>query len=223
MTDWGALHGGYATALAGLDMAMPNGGSYWGLEGSNLSQSISNGSMPESRLDDMVTRILAAWYLVGQDKGYPPPGIGMPVDLSAPHTAIDGRKLSSRQLLYQGALEGHVLVKNTDNALPLQKPKMLSVFGYSAKSPDWNNLDNWSGGGEPYTGGGSPPDILAYAFNGTMYSGGGSGATSQSLVSSPMNELNNRCWQDNTEMFWDFTKNDPVIAASSDACLVFIK
>jgi beta-glucosidase len=53
MTDWGALHGGYATIMAGLDMAMPNAIGYWG---SNLTDAINNGSLPESRVDDMATR-----------------------------------------------------------------------------------------------------------------------------------------------------------------------
>jgi beta-glucosidase len=161
--------------------------------------------------------------MAGQNSGFPAPGIGMPANLAAPHKAVDGRVPSSRAKLVQGALEGHVLVKNTNGALPLKAPKMVSVFGYSAKSPDWNNIDNWSGGDEPYVGGLDSVDLSAIAFNGTMYSGGGSGATSQSLVSSPMNALTNQCWDDDTEMFWDFTKNNPTIPASSDACIVMIK
>lgn len=53
VSDWYALHGGYSTAEAGLDMAMPNGGIYWG---SNLTTSVQNGSLPEARLTDMATR-----------------------------------------------------------------------------------------------------------------------------------------------------------------------
>jgi len=53
VSDWGAQHAGVATALAGLDMAMPNGDAFWG---SNLVDAVINGSVPEFRLDDMVTR-----------------------------------------------------------------------------------------------------------------------------------------------------------------------
>lgn len=58
MTDWLGHYGGVASALAGLDMCMPGDGavplfgdSWWGPE---LSRSILNGSVPVSRLNDMV-------------------------------------------------------------------------------------------------------------------------------------------------------------------------
>lgn len=53
VSDWGAQHTGNAGALAGLDMAMPDGGSFWG---NQLVESVKNGSVPESRISDMVTR-----------------------------------------------------------------------------------------------------------------------------------------------------------------------
>lgn len=53
VSDWGAQHAGVATAEAGMDMAMPNGGDFWG---SHLEDAIKNGTVPESRLDDMVLR-----------------------------------------------------------------------------------------------------------------------------------------------------------------------
>lgn len=53
VTDWGAHHAGVATALAGLDMVMPDGADFWA---GNLTTAVNNGSVPESRLDDMATR-----------------------------------------------------------------------------------------------------------------------------------------------------------------------
>lgn len=41
---------------------------YWGPQ---LASAINNGQVQRSRLDDMVKRILASWYMLGQDKGYP--------------------------------------------------------------------------------------------------------------------------------------------------------
>ena len=71
MSDWLAQRAGVSTALAGLDMTMPgdglgwaNGESLWGPE---LSKAVLNGSVPLDRLNDMVTRIVAAWYQLGQD------------------------------------------------------------------------------------------------------------------------------------------------------------
>jgi beta-glucosidase len=52
VSDWGAQHAGYASAEAGLDMAMPSS-TLWG---NNLTAAINNGSVPESILDNMVTR-----------------------------------------------------------------------------------------------------------------------------------------------------------------------
>ena len=69
MSDWSAQHSGVSSALAGLDMTMPgddtfnSGLSYWG---SNLTVAVLNGSVPQFRLDDMATRIVAAWYYVGR-------------------------------------------------------------------------------------------------------------------------------------------------------------
>lgn len=70
MSDWGAHHSGVSDALAGLDMSMPgdigfdSGTSYWG---ANLTIAILNGTIPQYRLDDMATRIMAAYYYVGRD------------------------------------------------------------------------------------------------------------------------------------------------------------
>jgi len=38
----------------------------------NLTQSVLNGSVPEWRLDDMATRIMAAYFYLGQDQDFPP-------------------------------------------------------------------------------------------------------------------------------------------------------
>lgn len=53
VSDWGAQHAGVATTLAGMDMAMPGGGDFWG---DQLLTSVENGTVPESRIDDMATR-----------------------------------------------------------------------------------------------------------------------------------------------------------------------
>ncbi|KFY33499.1 hypothetical protein V494_07560 [Pseudogymnoascus sp. VKM F-4513 (FW-928)] len=70
-SDWLAQRAGVASTLAGLDMSMPGDGLVWAngqsLWGSELTKSVLNGSVPVSRLNDMVTRIVAAWYQLGQD------------------------------------------------------------------------------------------------------------------------------------------------------------
>lgn len=52
VSDWDAQPSGVGSALAGLDVAMP-ASSFWG---ANLTLAISNGTVNETRLDDMVTR-----------------------------------------------------------------------------------------------------------------------------------------------------------------------
>jgi hypothetical protein len=70
-SDWLAQRSGVASALAGLDVSMPGDGLLWmngeSLWGPQLSIAVLNGSLPVQRLDDMVTRVVAAWYQMGQD------------------------------------------------------------------------------------------------------------------------------------------------------------
>lgn len=174
---------------------------------------------------------------MGQDKDFPPPGFGMPSDVSKPHAVVDGRNSSDKPTLLDGAVEGHVLVKNVRNALPLRQLRMLSIFGYSAKAPDTNNyapgqMPSWIWGGQSMRhedlvkgfGNTWGPDYVPVpvAINGTMFSGGGSGATSQSLVSAPFDAITQQCLADDTAMFWDFVSDRPTVNAASDACLVIV-
>ncbi|KAL8410092.1 hypothetical protein RB594_008253 [Gaeumannomyces avenae] len=234
VSDWNAQHAGVATALAGLDLTMPDDGKFWGPK---LIEAVQNGSVPEARATDMAIRILAPWFKMGQDQNFPPPGIGMPADVSKPHTIVDGRNSSDKPTLLDGAVEGHVLVKNARNALPLRKPRMISIFGYSAKAPDTNNyaagnMPSWIWGGQSMQhedlvkGFGNSWEAsyvpAPVAINGTIFSGGGSGATSQSLVSAPFDAITQQCLADDTAMFWDFVSARPTVNPTSDACLVIV-
>lgn len=48
----------------------------------------------------------------------------------APHKnqTVSGFLTSSKHALFQGAVEGHVLAKNANNALPLKSPKLSTVW-----------------------------------------------------------------------------------------------
>ena len=50
------------------DIDLGSGNSWWG---PNLTAFVDNGTIAESRLTDMSERIIAAWYLLGQDGDYP--------------------------------------------------------------------------------------------------------------------------------------------------------
>ncbi|RWA06820.1 hypothetical protein EKO27_g8291 [Xylaria grammica] len=103
VTDWGAHHSGVATALAGLDMVMPSGSPFWA---GNLTTAVNNGSVPESRLDDMATRILATWFKMKQEDGFPSPGVGMARNLAAPHQKVIATSPSNKDVLLQGRGRG---------------------------------------------------------------------------------------------------------------------
>ncbi|POR32601.1 Beta-glucosidase [Tolypocladium paradoxum] len=234
VSDWGAQHAGVAAALAGLDMAMPSGDEFWG---KNLVEAVKNGSVPESRVTDMATRVITTWYQFRQDSLFPEPGVGMPKDVTQPHVAVDGRDPSALPVLLQGAVEGHVLVKNTKNTLPLRSPRMLSLFGYSAKSPDLFapapgplNSYIWSVGTESgnitevLLGSVSPGQNISHPAigrNGTLIGGCGSGATTPAVFTSPFESLKVRAARDDTPLFHDFVSPEPVVDALTDTCIVF--
>ena len=74
MSDWTATMSGVLAANSGLDMTMPGDVSFGSLTsffGQNLTAAVNNGSVAADRVDDMAQRIMAAYYLVGQDQGYP--------------------------------------------------------------------------------------------------------------------------------------------------------
>ena len=69
MTDWWATKSTEASVNSGTDMLMP-GSVEWGKTetpwGANLTDAIKRGTVAESRLDDMVSRMLSAWIKLGQ-------------------------------------------------------------------------------------------------------------------------------------------------------------
>lgn len=207
-SDWDAQHSGVATANAGLDMVMPDGG-YWG---DNLTEAIKNGSVSESRLDDMVTRILASWYHLGQDQDYPEVAVHN-YDVEAPIVDVRGDHAS---LIREIGAAGAVLVKNVDNALPLKKPKYLNIYGYDAKTPDapWMTPARFGGGYDVNFG--------WTTFNGTLVTGGGSGSNTPSYLISPFEAIQRRVIQDGGMVRWDFASVNPTVYRNAEASLVFI-
>jgi beta-glucosidase len=148
MSDWSAQHAGVASTLAGLDMTMPGdtgfdtGLSFWG---TNLTISILNGTVPQWRLDDMVTRIMAGYYYVGRDKtavpvnfnswsldtyGYQHAYAGAGYGLINQHVDVRGAHGAA---IRQAAARSTVLLKNVDGVLPLTgREKFTAVFGDDA-------------------------------------------------------------------------------------------
>lgn len=148
MSDWQAQHGGVSDALAGLDMSMPGdtlfntGVSFWG---ANLTIAVVNGSIPEWRVDDMATRIMAAYFYVGLNETKPKwnfdswntanTGKRHPMDPQSPIVTLNEHvdvRDNHAHLIRDMAARSTVLLKNEKSTLPLEKPKFLAVIGYDA-------------------------------------------------------------------------------------------
>ncbi|GKZ25822.1 hypothetical protein AbraIFM66951_000778 [Aspergillus brasiliensis] len=239
VTDWYARHTGVASAEAGLDVAMPNSPTW---ENHTLSLAVANGSLAQARLDDMATRILATWSRFSPLDN---PGALVPANLTEPHEIIEARDPAAAPTILQGAVEGHVLVKNTNNSLPLKKPKLLSLFGYDGPASPINSpTQAYSflqglglGNTLSYVGGqGFAYEIAAalmgsffanttgpgVALNGTLIVGGGSGANTPAYIDAPFNAFQHQAKQDGTFLSWDFASVDPGVNAASEACIVFV-
>jgi beta-glucosidase len=126
-------------------------------KGSNLTISILNGTVPEWRLDDMATRIMAAYFKVGRDRatvptnfnswsrdtfGYRHPAVGYTYELINEH--VDVRSEHGRHIRDYAA-RSTVLLKNSNGTLPLTgKEKWTGVFGNDAADAPYgpNGCDN---------------------------------------------------------------------------------
>ncbi|KAI5276941.1 putative beta-glucosidase [Aureobasidium subglaciale] len=228
VSDWYAQHTAVASVDAGLDMVMP---SPMYLDVNSFATAVKNGSVNSTRLDDMATRILAIWYQFAKLSN---PGLNK----------VDARQVAAEATLFQGAVEGHVLVKKIHDALLLKKPAVLSFFGYDAPgglNTSDTDLTLYQNGkantraftnGKPYTGlddlinsaqvlpaGFSGPEV---ALNGTLRTGGGSGAITPAASISPEDAFRIQAAIDGTMLYTDFTSQNPIIRDSRSPCLVFV-
>lgn len=199
MTDWNAQHSTVEAATSGLDMTMPgtdfNGGSqYWG---SKLTQAVSSGQVPQSRLDDMVRRVLAAWYLLGQDSGYPATNLKANV--------LGTHKTNIRAT----ARDGIVLLNNEGDILPLKKPGKLGLVGSAAvANPQGINSCTDQG-----------------CNTGALGMGWGSGTASYPYFSAPADAIKTRAQADGTQISLsssDSTSSVSSVVDGADAAIVFI-
>ncbi|KAF7952147.1 uncharacterized protein EAE97_001644 [Botrytis byssoidea] len=237
VSDWMGTHAGVASANAGLDMTMP-GAEWWdpmapGIPtyfGSNLTTAVSNGSVTLERLNDMALRVMTPYFFLGQDQDFPliDPSSGAYPQLnqfnepsiyasnwtsSMGAADVDVRGNHSWLVRELGAA-GTVLLKNTNNALPLKAPKRIGVFGNAA-----GDLANG-----PY------PHDKDYEY-GCLPIGGGSGSARFSQLVTPLEAIKARALKDglmvqtilnNTQLATDGGFSD-VIYPVPDVCLVFIK
>lgn len=210
VSDWGAQHSGVASANAGLTMTMPGdeiccspnqNSSYWG---GNLTMAVNNGSVAASRLEDMGVRILAGWYLLGQDAAdYPQPNFDS-FDQTAPinERVNVNRLFKPQKLLREIAAAGTVLVKNKHKkngwpALPLKKqnghvPDSMAILGSDA-GPAYHGANFFDDRG---------------GVDGTLGIGWGSGTAQFSYLISPYEALQRQAVEDGTTFAWSFDDYD---------------
>ncbi|TLD18363.1 DNA mismatch repair protein Msh6 [Venturia nashicola] len=236
MSDWSGTHSGVSAIEAGLDMNMPGGisflsptPSYWG---PNITTAVGNSSVAISRLNDMVNRIMTPYYLLGQDKDFPTVDpSGVPLNFFAPASWVDDFFLNGTtnrdvrenhgEFIRELGSAGTVLLKNTENALPLKAPKNIAVYGNDAgdltQGPYFLNQasDGLDSGKSEF---------------GTLPVGGGSGTGRFSYVVSPLEAIKARARQDGALVQYVLDNNEitsfglwSLAPTPPDVCLVFLK
>ncbi|CCG83194.1 Probable beta-glucosidase A [Taphrina deformans PYCC 5710] len=153
VSDWGAVHSGVATYLAGTDMLMPGDGNAFsdGLSwfGRNLTISVLNGTVPESLLDDKAIRIMAAYFKLQQNVSFPSPNFNSfsaseygylyndKTDFTQLNQYVDVR--AQHALVAQEVNEQSIiLLKNDNSALPLtNSTRWLNIIGSDATSAQY--------------------------------------------------------------------------------------
>ncbi|KAF4633124.1 hypothetical protein G7Y89_g4995 [Cudoniella acicularis] len=217
-SDWLAQRSGVGSALAGLDMTMPGDGLRWAngqsLWGPELSKAVLNGSLPVSRLNDMVTRVVAAWYQLGSPDDKDKKVVNKFIDVQG--TGEDAHSRIARQV----ATEGTVLVKNEGNILPLSKD------GWPALETHAINMRIGIFGEDAGEGRGPNACPDRGCNQGTLGSGWGSGAVEFPYLISPISALKTAFNSDRVYVT-DFPTNSPPlkktpeILKEQDICVVF--
>ena len=116
MTDWGAANDRPAGVAAGLDLEMPGSG---GVNDALVAQAVTAGTLDESILDRAITRNIAL-SLSSQQRQKPAGAL----DLDSQHA-----------LARSAAAQSCVLLKNTDDLLPLNPNARVALIGAFAKKP----------------------------------------------------------------------------------------
>lgn len=226
MSDWAAMINGVQPALAGLDMNMPGfiaygsgeqneddpvnaKNSFWGAA---LLEAVNNGSVPVARLDDMVTRTIAAWYKLGQDRNYPEvnfdvnhrPGLDKFVNVQGNH----------KNVIREVGAASNVLLKNENKALPLKLNNIrhVGIFGTDAGAPP--NGPNCQDRG--------------CDSGGTLAMGWGSGTAEFPYLVDPMSAIKSYVAKNKPGVVVEGVQSDTdyatitTVAKRSDVCLVFV-
>ncbi|KAH8831573.1 beta-glucosidase [Flagelloscypha sp. PMI_526] len=211
MSDWAATHSTVPSVNGGLDMTMPGdktfgSGDSW--FGSNLVTAVNNGSVPQDRMTDLATRILAAWYLVGQDSGFPATNFNSWDSSKGSHVNVQG---THKDVIRKIGSASTVLLKNVGSALPLNKPASLGIIGSGARNSSSGNPNQYSDRG---------------GNDGVLAMGWGSGTADYPYLVAPATALITKAGQDGTTVVTSYSDTNLTAAATAatgkKAALVFI-
>jgi len=122
MSDWGAVHSTFPTVNSGLDLEMPYG-TY--LNNQTLMPAVKDGRVTDSTINDKVRRILRVSH-----------HLGILMHKTRPEIPLDSLINSdqTRRAATQTAREAIVLLKNSDQILPINtdQVKSIAVIGPNA-------------------------------------------------------------------------------------------
>ncbi|KAI9485708.1 MAG: glycoside hydrolase superfamily [Benjaminiella poitrasii] len=209
-SDWSATHSTEDSANNGLDMTMPgditfnSGDSYFG---ANLTNAVNAGRVSEARVTDMAMRIVASWYKLGQDQGFPEVNFDSFKSERGQHVDVQG---NHKQQIRQLAASSTVLLRNEDNILPLSESriKKLAIIGSDA-GPNPMGLNACADHG---------------CNNGTLAQGWGSGVASFPYLITPLEGIRNRAGNNMViaaHLRDDDTETAARYASEADIALVF--
>ncbi|KAH7904316.1 glycoside hydrolase family 3 protein [Hygrophoropsis aurantiaca] len=211
-SDWQATMS-TLSAVAGLDMTMPgdvtfnSGDSYFG---GNLTKFVNEGIISEARVDDMATRIVAGWYYLHQESGYPEVSFNAFDANDEVHNKHVNAQSDHYKLVREIGAAGTVLLKNDNDALPLNKPRNMILFGSDA-GPG-------KAGPNEFTDQGGSDGFLAMGW--------GSGTDNFPYLITPFEAINERARRDGSSVFWDFddfnTAQASDMAIGQAVALVFV-
>ena len=116
ITDWGGSNDHVKGVQAGSDLEMPNPG----LDSARqLIKAVKEGRIKESTIDNSVDRMLEAVFELSQER-----------------EKIDDKGFKKHNdLAYRAAAESAVLLKNSDNILPLKPDTRVALIGDFAYVP----------------------------------------------------------------------------------------
>ncbi|GLA04723.1 hypothetical protein AnigIFM60653_004782 [Aspergillus niger] len=184
--DTSGQHTALGSANGGLDFGAA---SFWNNQ--TLLPALANGSLSQARLDDMAVRNLMPYFQLNLNNR-----TTVPVP---PATALVDVRANHRALVRKAGSAAITLLKNTNHALPLQRPPSIGIFGAHARP-------TLIGPGT------TMDDVHTYTtWPGHLIFSGGSGIGSPSYLITPYDALLARALQDGTQLMWAMDDHLPMI------------